>query len=642
MGAVRHWCSSAVLLFFFIPLVLAQQPPDRLLKIDEHNVRFHLLPKPELELPVVNLSHQRLAGTFLLELVHFDDKVDSTMKGTFQEEPGTTVEKLQWNAKALPTTTPSELGWYRLRYTFTPSASGSEAAGPVRGVLQMGRLIADAFELRLTGAATVGFGAKYPLRVRVDNPSTGEPIAGVPIDFKLELNDDDDDQPTARKKAFTDRSGYAVAEFDLPKAPSDFEGKVVATATRGDFSEEESIDIKFPDAVRLTLTTDKPLYQPGQTVHMRVLAFGPDNRAFANVPIQVTLADDQGQTQFEDTFNTSKFGVAKADWEIPQKLELGDYSITAEVQSDRYSDQEAQSTIRISRYELPAYTVKVHPDRAYYLPGQNASVEVQADYLFGKPVERAKVKVVRQQNRHWDSEKQEWVADESQPLEGELGSDGKFTARVDLTGDFADFREYSYQRFEDVTLAAYVTDLSTKRTEQRRFKLRLSAQAIHLYLSTAETISEGAPFVLYVTSSYADGTPASVDGVVEAARSYSIGSFDEEPAEADRTPLGRFHTNHYGVGRVELQPLPQGLFSPIDGRGYPDWYSRTRSVPWAEYPGGNNYGQPSHQSNALILLRGADAAGNQGHYGEQVTMVSEFDYVTVRTDHALYRPSDPI
>src|SRR5580700_10031471 len=171
MGAKRHWCTSAALLFFFIPLSLTQQSPECLLKIDEHNVRFRLLPKPELELPVVNLSRQRIEGTFLLELVHIDDQVHATMKGTFQEEPGTTVEKLQWDAKALPTTTPSELGWYRLRYTFTPSVNGVDSV-PVRGVLQMGRLMVDSFELRITGAGTVGFGAKYPLRVRVNNPIT--------------------------------------------------------------------------------------------------------------------------------------------------------------------------------------------------------------------------------------------------------------------------------------------------------------------------------------------------------------------------------------------------------------------------------------------------------------------------------------
>ena len=641
MGTKRHWCTSAALFFLFIPFVLAQQPPNNLLKIDERNVRFHLLPKPELELPVVNLSRQRVQGTFLLELVNFEDKVHSTMRGTFQEEPGTTVEKLQWDAKALPTTTPSELGWYRLRYTFTPSINGSDAA-PVRGVLQMGCLMVDSFELRITGAETVGFGAKYPLRVRVDNPATGEPIAGVAVDFKLEVGDDDDDKPTARKKQFTDRSGYAVVDFNLPKAPSDFEGKVVATATRGDFSEGESLDIKFPDTVRLTLATDKPLYQTGQTVHMRVLAFGPDNRALANVGVKVTLTDDQGQMQFEDTFNTSKFGVARADWDIPQKLQLGDISITSELQSDRYSSQEFHSKIRISRYELPTYAVKVSPDRPYYLPGQNASVEVRADYLFGKPVQRAKVKVVRQENRHWDSDKREWVADESQALEGELDSDGKFIAHVDLTGDFHDYKESSYQRFEDLTLAAYVTDLSTKRTEQRRFKLRLSAQPIHLYLSTAGTDTADAPFVLYVTSSYADGTPASVDGVVEGARSNSVGQFGEEPSLADRVPLGKFHTNHYGVGRVELQPLPKDLLTAIGSGGYREWYSHPWTRSWSEYRADNNSDERNRQSNVLILLRGADAAGKSGHYGEQVVLLSNLDYVLVKTDHALYRPSDPM
>jgi len=641
MGAMRQWCTSAALFFFLIPFVRAQQTPDSLLKIDEPNVRFHLLPKPELELPVINLSRRRLEGTFLLELVHSDDQVHSTMKGTFQEEPGTTVEKLLWDAKALPTITPSELGWYRLRYTFTPSVNGVDSA-PVRGVLQLGRLIPDAFELRLTSAETVGFGAKYPLRARVDNPNTGEPIAGVPVDFRIDVGDDDDDQPTMHKKVLTNRSGYAVVEFNLPKASSAFDGKAIATATLGDFSEEESIDIKFPDTVQLTVTTDKPLYQPGQTVHLRVLAFGPDHRALANVPVKVALEDDQGQTQFEDTLNTSKFGVAEADWEIPQKLQLGDISITAEVQSDRYSSQEFQSKIRISRYELPTYTVKVTPDRAYYLPGQNANVEVRADYLFGKPVQRAKVRVVRQENRRWDSEKQEWVADESQALEGELDSGGKFTAHVDLTGDFHDFKEYSYQRFEDLNLAAYVTDLSSKRTEQRRFKLRLSAQPIHLYLSTAGTITADAPFVVYVTSSYADGTAASVDGVVEGARSDSVSQFGEEPSISDRVPLGKFHTNHYGVGRVELQPLPKDLLTAVSVRGYQDWNSRPWTRSSSEYRDYDNSDQQSSRSNALILLRGADAAGNAGHYGEQVTIFFSLDYVRVKTDHVLYRPSDPI
>src|SRR6202043_3975587 len=216
------------------------------------------------------------------------------------------------------------------------------------------------------------------------------------------------------------------------------------------------------------------------------------------------------------------------------------------------------------------------------------------------------------------------------------------TAHIDLTERFHDFKESFYQRFEDVTLAAYVTDLSSKRTEQRRFKLRLSRQPIHLYLSTAGTMTADAPFVLYVNSSYADGTPASVDGVVEAARSDSVGQFDEEPGMADRVPLGKFHTNHYGVGRVELQPLPKDLLTTIGNRGYEQWYPRPWSHSWSEYRTYNYSDQQSRQSNALILLRGADAAGNRGHYSEQVAVFSNLEYVAIKTDHALYRPSDPI
>src|ERR1039457_4400519 len=121
MGAMRHWCTSAALLLFFVPFVLAQQPPDSLLKIDEPNVRFYLLPKPELELPVVNLSRQRLEGKFLLELVHSDDQVHSTMRGPFQEEPVNNVENVQWDEQGLQTTTPSSLRMYQRRFTFFPS-----------------------------------------------------------------------------------------------------------------------------------------------------------------------------------------------------------------------------------------------------------------------------------------------------------------------------------------------------------------------------------------------------------------------------------------------------------------------------------------------------------------------------------------
>ena len=99
-------------------------------------MRFHLLPQSGLEFPIRNTSAQQVSGKFALELLNLeDDSVAATLSGTFTEQPGETIEKIAWPVEQLPSDTPSELGWYRLRYTFTPDASAT--AAPVTGIVQL-------------------------------------------------------------------------------------------------------------------------------------------------------------------------------------------------------------------------------------------------------------------------------------------------------------------------------------------------------------------------------------------------------------------------------------------------------------------------------------------------------------------------
>src|SRR5262249_5425311 len=148
-----------------------------------------------------------------------------------------------------------------------------------------------------------------------------------------------------------------------------------------------------------------------------------------------------------------------------------------------------------------------------------------------------------------------WEGQETEPVEGQLDASGKFIAHISLKKDFEDFTPGRWRRFQDLDLAAYVTDLSTGRTEQRRFQLRLSALPIHLYLLRLGTESADAPLVLYVTSSYADGTPASVDGDIVSLLPDEEDDCEDRPDASDRVTLARFHTNQFGVGRIELRPL---------------------------------------------------------------------------------------
>ncbi|HEY6249669.1 MAG TPA: MG2 domain-containing protein, partial [Candidatus Angelobacter sp.] len=585
------------------------------LRLDEDNIRIRLLPAPLLELPVVNSAGKPLEGSFRLEFLDRDGKSAAWTTGTFHEGPGSTVEKIPWDADKLPSNVPSDLVWYRLRYEFTPNAASGVA--PATGTVQVGRVLRDTFELRMTAASRAVPGAKYPVRVRVDDPKNGRPMAGVPVEVNLDIEGDD---AAVKRNVVTNSAGYATATLNLPNTVESNELRVYATAMRGPFQEETYIDVKLPQGNRLTLSTDKPLYQPGQTAHMRATVFGANKHALAGTPVKFTIEDEESEEQFHQTVTTSRFGIASADWEIPQKLRLGDYRIKAAIGDEDYGQQ---ASIRISRYDLPSYSVVVTPDRPYFLPGQDANVEVRADYLFGKPVQHAKVRVVRRNEWNWNYHDQKWEGEETQPVEGQLNASGKFMAHVSLKEDFEDFKPSRWRRFRDLDLAAYVTDLSTGRTEQRRFQLRLSALPIHLYVLNSGTGSADAPLVLYLTSSYADGTPASVDGSIVSFLPNYQDECDEQDAD-HRVTVARFHTNQFGVGRVEMRPLPRELLV------VPKWWRLYHSA------GSEN------QRSGCLLLEAADRKGKRGTDIEGLSFELGQAFINVQTDHALYRAGAPI
>src|SRR5262249_31714773 len=105
-------------------------------------------------------------------------------------------------------------------------------------------------------------------------------------------------------------------------------------------------------------------------------------------------------------------------------------------------------------------------------------------------------------------------------------------------------------RFRDLRYAAYLTDLTTGRTEQRRFDLRITAEPIHVYLIERGRDSEGLPLQFYVSTFYADGAPAQC----EVAISQVFDDEDDDKTKAQQgnpeRPLATVKTNRYGVAKV--------------------------------------------------------------------------------------------
>jgi len=578
------------------------------LRVPESAIRVHFQSEATtVDLRLEKTSRQNASAHISLQILDPAGNVRAQALQSIDVSAG--VTKAQIVLPAIPAAEKNQatahLFLYRLHYFVVANSSDGSALPPVEGIVSIGEIAPQLFELHAATSEYVRAGNHYTLHVRAIHPVTSAPAPGVAVQGSLDI---DEDHPILTNKSVTDSRGYATLEFLLPGNldPDDSDITVTVTGTRDDFIATSDANLRVPEVISASLSTDKPLYQPGQTLHMRLLAFGAEKKAFADQSLIFEIKDPESTLVFRVPQTTSRYGIASADWQIPDNLRLGTYRIEAEF-DDANATMTYRADVKISRYELPTFAVAVKPDRAYYLPGQNASVEIRANYLYGEPVRRGHVRVVRESNREWDFREQKWKIQEEDSYQGETGAQGKFVAQVDLTKAHDDFGTDSWSRFENSTYTAYFTDAVTSRTEERRFDLRVTRDPIHVYLIQNELLDY--PHEFYISTDYADGTPVQCDVQIKWAPNERSRSENSSPAAA-ATLLTQVRTNRYGVAKVT------GLKTPD-----------------AEKVGG-----------FMIVLEAKDGKGATGQQTENVWSAqpeNEFR-IRVSTDKTLYQQGEAI
>jgi len=387
----------------------------------------------------------------------------------------------------------------RLRYEINPGSHNYTAFLPAKGMLSLPNIADYAFTLGVVSTDIPRPGKPYQLRVLANHPATGKPVAGVEV-------------ASGPARATTDKDGVATLSISRNEEEDDSGWTDEVTAHLSDFVQTgESTPLVFWKG-DFRIYTDKPLYQPGQTMHVRFLAIGGSGAALAGKEYEIRILNESDEVEHVDRVTTSRFGIASTDWQIPDNAKSGEYNIRVEFDEEPV----AVYPIAIRRYELPSFRVTVKPDRAWYLLNDKAVVEVHADYLFGKPMTAGSVRVTE--------------VDEDKPLlEGKLGPDGAFRRTIEASADIGD-----RVRFLDRHFIAFVTDTSTNRTEQRKFDLRVSREPLHIYVVKQEYTSAGAR--AYVSVFTPGGSPVST--LVEAV--------------ADGKVVGQGPTNKYGLARIDI------------------------------------------------------------------------------------------
>ncbi len=374
------------------------------------------------------------------------------------------------------------------------------------------------YDLMVLGQTELLAGTEGSLRVVVVRHGDQSPVVGVPVKIELAQRNSG---PVVKLASFhTDQAGTSQAGFRWPDwEPGEYELRVQAHPAGS--SESITRTVKLKRSWKLMVSSDKPLYQPGQTIQLRSLALRrPDLKPVAGHDVSFSIADPKGNVIFRKPGVTSRFGIASADCPLADEIIEGAYQVSCQV-----GDTHSELTVEVQRYVLPKFKISVAFDKPYYTPGERVMGKVEAHYFFGKPVEKGTVEIavdlgtlpgdrLKTLNAMTDARGVaafEFVLPERLPTRDNEGEE----ARISVATTIRDGGGQEQKKSESCVVAA---------------------QPIHVaVIPEGGTLVAGVPNRVYLLTTYPDGRPAQVRVAITGERQ-EIETDDLGVATVDVTP----------------------------------------------------------------------------------------------------------
>jgi len=514
------------------------------------------------------------AGRLTLEVLDPEDQVLGRIERRVNIESG----KGAWQedlklTKALPT---DDLVWHRLRYHFV---YGDEERPAIEGTDSISQILRTPV-VHILGQKAYFTGGEAAVRVIVTD-SKNEVIAGA-NSLRIELSPPDQ-KPRVLFTGPLNHHGTTGAQFRFPaRLAGTYPLRYVVDTPIG--STEITQQIRLDDTASILLTTEKPIYQPGQTIHVRALALDrSSHEATAGRKIVFEVEDSRGTQVFKHSTQTSKFGIASAEFALADEVNLGTYHLRAITGTTEGSSATGELALNVEKYVLPKFKVaidfrdKEQKTRHGYRPGDHVIGTVRANYFFGKPVDRAELTI--------KASSMDVTVVTVASVQGRTDTDGAYNFDLKLPNYFAG-RPLN-QGAARVLIEATVRD-STGHAETRGEPITVSeSPLIVTAVPEGGTLIPGLENQLFILTSYADGKPASAKVKVRVA-----GTGNQTAA-----------TDSEGVAIVRLKP-------------------------------GSN--------TETVQIEAHDEDGNHASNAVKLAVRQEEDHILVRTEHAIYRAGDRI
>jgi len=147
-----------------------------------------------------------------------------------------------------------------------------------------------------------------------------------------------------------------------------------------------------------SLFTDRPVYRPGQTVHLKGVVRADDDAHYSLPPADAALTwhlmDSQGRATASGParLDSDGFGTFTADVPLAEQAATGTDTITLQVGDTTPPDIVGRLPLSVAEYRRPEFDVHVTSPAPSVIAGTSIPITVQSAYFFGLPLDQRSVR----------------------------------------------------------------------------------------------------------------------------------------------------------------------------------------------------------------------------------------------------------
>ncbi len=352
----------------------------------------------------------------------------------------------------------------------------------------------------VVGAPSVVRGAESAVTVRVlAHYTTGDadrrnvtPIGKFTADLSL-TGAADGPKPLVPKKGWHREGDAYVATVEWPKVnDGDYQLRTHVSSALGETTLDVPVALYAP--ARVHVLTDRPLYEPGNTVKFRAVALKANDLApLDGRPGTWQVVDPAGDVLLEERAPAGAWGVVSGSFPLDRGAQSGTWRVTWV--SGATSETRA---FTVKPFTLPRFSISAAPAKPFYRRNERPVLKGTVKYASGAPVANAKVTLDWSVSGEWPPPTS-WADGSALPKDATTSASGSFSVDLPTVPD-----DLKKQAQLNAALAA--VDASGDRVEGAATIL-LSEDLIQATAVTelADGLVEGFNNRMYLRATTADG-----------------------------------------------------------------------------------------------------------------------------------------